>query len=177
MQIVKELLGGVLLLESDRQLDKRGSFLKIFQSSHWSQLGLDFEPKEIFYSTSKQGVIRGMHFQAPPYAMAKLVCCPVGRVTDVLLDLRLGSTYGAVADVELSPDKGQYLFIPPWIAHGFSALEEDTVMIYMTNVEYNTAADQGIHWSSIGYHWSVLKPIISERDQRHPDFTDFSSPF
>ncbi len=159
-------------------VDARGDFVKTFHAGAFAELGIDFRPVEEFFSTSHKNVLRGMHFQLPPHDHAKLVYCVRGSVLDVLLDLRKSSpTYGRVASAELSRENHHQFFIPSGVAHGFLALEDDSVMVYKTSTVHAPAHDAGIHWQSIGFDWGVTVPIVSPRDQAFPTFSAFNNPF
>ena len=169
---------GVHLLQPKVFQDNRGDFIKTFHAQLFEQLGISFKPVEEFFSTSKRGVLRGMHFQVPPQAHAKLVYCTRGKVLDVLLDLRKSSpTYGFTFSVELSLENHLQLYLPAGIAHGFLALAPDSVMLYKTDTVHSADHDAGIRWDSFGFNWAVNNPTISIRDQAHMPFREFNSPF
>ena len=128
---------------------------------------------------SGKNVLRGMHFQRPPAAHDKLVYCPVGKVLDVVLDLR-PTAKGARSRCfshELSAQNREMLFIPAGCAHGFLALEDDSMMVYQTSTVHSPSHDAGVLWNSFGFDWPVKNPILSERDQKFPALCDFQSPF
>lgn len=178
MRIINELLSGVLLIEPKVFTDSRGNFLKTFHSGIFKELGIPFVPMEEFYSTSHQGVLRGMHFQLPPHDHAKLVYCLRGRVLDVMVDLRKNEpTFGRFATTELSAVDRCLLYLPTGIAHGFLALEPDSVMVYKTSTVHAPSHDAGIRWDSFGFDWGVADPLISPRDAALPRLVDFVSPF
>ena len=177
MKVVKELLTGCWLLESMRFEDARGRFVKSYHEEMYAQLGVKLDIREEFYSVSHKDVIRGMHFQLPPHALDKLVYCPQGAVCDVLLDLRAGSDYGRVASAELSDKNCHLIFIPKGIAHGFRALDHESLMIYKTSTVHNPESDCGIRWDSFGFDWGVRQPCLSDRDQKHPPLASFITPF
>ena len=140
--------------------------------------GVAMDFAEEFYSVSARGVLRGMHFQAPPQALDKLVYCVTGRILDVVLDLRPDQpTYGCSCSWELSEDNACMLFIPAGFAHGFLALGERNAVIYKTSAVHAPAHDLGVHWASFGFSWPGKNPVISARDRDLPAFRDFSSPF
>lgn len=158
--------------------DERGSFIKTFHDATFVELGLRTDWREEYYSRSKKGVIRGMHFQLPPMQHAKLVYCLEGAVKDVILDLRVGSpAYGQCAVIELSAQAGNMVYIPEGMAHGFCAMTEDAVMQYKVTSVHSPAQDAGILWSSIPANWSVENPIVSVRDQAFGKLANFVSPF
>lgn len=158
--------------------DDRGSFVKPFQASAFAAAGLPVDYPERFYSQSRRGVVRGLHFQLPPAAQHKLVYCTSGRVLDVVVDLRKGSpTFGRAASYELHADRWNALFLPVGIAHGFAALEEPTTMAYAVGAEYDPERDTGIRWDSISFAWPFERPVVSARDMALPALQDFDSPF
>jgi dTDP-4-dehydrorhamnose 3,5-epimerase len=177
MEILKELLPGCFLLKPIRFEDQRGSFVKTYHEDLYKTLGVNLNIQEEFYSVSRKNVIRGMHFQLPPQAHDKLVYCTRGVVTDVLLDLRMGPGYGRVASARLSGESAHLLFIPSGIAHGFVALTDEALMLYKTSSVHAPKFDSGIRWDSFSFEWRVDNPIISSRDQQHPNFSEFVTPF
>lgn len=177
MKITEELLPGAWVVKLNRFDDVRGSFVKTFAQSVFELEGLQFSFREEFYSLSARDVIRGMHFQTPPYDHVKVVYCPVGAVLDVLLDLRWGANFGKSASVVLDDSEPKLLFIPPGIAHGFRSLKENSLMVYKTSTEHAPSHDSGILWNSFGFDWGVENPVVSARDASHPHFRKFESPF
>lgn len=169
---------GLFVLRPNVFTDARGSFVKTYHHALFRELGIEFEPKEEFFSVSARGVLRGMHFQVPPQAHRKLVYCVAGRVLDVVLDLRADSpTYGQSFARELSAANRELLFIPIGCAHGFQAREDHSVMVYQTSTVHSPAHDTGIRWNSFGFDWPEPQPRLSERDQTFPAWADFKSPF
>lgn len=158
--------------------DDRGRFVKVWHRHMFADAGLYIEYAEEFYSVSRCGVIRGLHFQLPPMDQVKLVYCVSGRVQDAVLDLRRNSfTYGRFALVELSAQVGNMLYIPKGLAHGFCTLSETATMVYKVSSAYSPEHDCGVLWSSAGIPWSITDPILSDRDRAHPSFGAFVSPF
>lgn len=158
--------------------DERGSFTKIFHFNDFANLGLRTDWEEEYYSRSGRDVIRGMHFQTPPKAHAKLVHCYAGEVLDVVLDLRKGSpTFAEYQIFNLSPETGNGIYVPPGCAHGFLSLVENSIVHYKVTSIFSPENDKGILWSSFGFDWPVLNPVISKRDQKHPALSEFDSPF
>lgn len=169
---------GLAVLQPRVFADARGRFVKTFHTDLFRDLGLNFEPKEEFYSTSARGVLRGMHFQLPPAAHAKLVYCLSGRVLDVMVDLRRDSPrFGQAYSRELSPSRPELLFMPVGFAHGFLALEDNSLMVYLTDHVHAPAQDAGIAWDSFGFRWPVQQPLLSERDRKFPRLAEFTTPF
>src|ERR1035437_8695910 len=125
-------LPGVAVIKPRVFEDERGGFVKTYHAGLFRDMGLELEPKEEFFSISRKGVIRGMHFQMPPSAHAKLVYCIAGRILDVVLDLRRSSgCYGSVFCSEISGVNREMVFIPAGCAHGFLALEDGTTTAYL----------------------------------------------
>lgn len=134
--------------------------------------------QEEYSTSSRKGALRGMHFQTPPAALAKLVFCLSGAVLDVVVDIRRGSpTYGKHLAVELSPEAEIGLYVPEGFAHGYLSLQEGSVVYYRTTHGYAPANDLGISWDSFGFQWPVEGPIMSERDRNQPRLEGFNSPF
>ena len=169
---------GAFLIRPKAFDDERGSFVKVLHLPTFESHGIDFRTAESFYSTSKRGAIRGMHFQVPPAAHQKLVYCTAGRVLDVLVDLRKGSpATGHSYTAELSADNRQMLYVPMGVAHGFLTLEDDSTLVYSVTTAHAPAYDRGIRWDSFGFDWPVANPLISERDRSFPALGAFESPF
>lgn len=179
MNTTEELaLPGCLALFATPHTDKRGIFVKSFQATRFSELGLQAEWKEQFFSSSTRGVIRGLHFQLPPAAQNKLVLCVHGTVLDVLVDLRRGSpTFKQFTTITLTEGSGTCLYLPVGIAHGFASLSKGAVVSYSVTAEHDPAQDAGIRWDSLPVPWPFTNPIISPRDRALPSMRDFESPF
>jgi dTDP-4-dehydrorhamnose 3,5-epimerase len=178
MQLIPTSLPGTFEIKPFFAKDERGTFVKTFHAEHFATAGLALEWREEFYSISRKGVIRGMHFQTPPHDHEKLVYCMQGRVLDVVVDLRKKSpTFGRHIALELDSLKGHGLLVPKGMAHGFLALTQDVIMAYKVTTAYSPESDAGIRWDSIGVDWKVDEPTISARDRRHPTFAMFESPF
>lgn len=176
MRVAPLEISGCFEFSPDVFTDKRGDFVKTFHAETFVSLGLNTEWPEEYFSVSSRNVLRGMHFQIPPYDHSKLVCCIRGQAIDVLLDLRLGSpTFGRNSKLNLSRYSGVY--IAPGVAHGFLSLEDDTVLLYRVSKAYNAEHDAGILWNSFGVSWPIDNPLVSERDSRFPRFGEFKSPF
>ena len=180
LRITPIALAGAFVVEPIVHCDERGSFVKTFHAGQLAEAGLRFEMQEEFYSISRRGVLRGMHFQIPPHAHQKLVSCIAGRVLDVLVDLRRTSaTYGEACSMELSAKRPQLLWIPRGLAHGFLSLEDSSCVTYKTDSEHAPDCDGGIHWDSFGFEWPDVAEefVIAPRDRQHPRLADFHSPF
>ena len=158
--------------------DDRGRFVKVFHKDEFVRLGLETNFKEEYYSHSRQGAIRGMHFQLPPSDHIKLVYCIQGEVQDVVLDLRKGSpTYGKAETLKLSAEQGNYLYIPKGLAHGFCTTSTFATLVYKVSTVYDPQYDSGVLWNSFGVDWPNLGPVISSRDTSLMPFSEFESPF
>lgn len=158
--------------------DPRGAFVKWFQYDVWRQLGLSVEIKEQYYSRSQRYVVRGLHFQIPPAQHDKAVFCVSGRAFDVLLDLRKGSpTFGEHHVCHLDSGNANGVYVPEGLAHGFAALEDDTVLLYQVTSEYSPENDSGVRWDSAGVEWPVSQPIVSDRDRGLVPMDEFVTPF
>jgi dTDP-4-dehydrorhamnose 3,5-epimerase len=169
---------GVELLELSRHADDRGSFLKVFDADGLAKTGRDAGAAEVFLSSSNRGVVRGLHFQLPPHDHAKTVVCIAGRAFDVALDLRRGSpTEGQVATFLLDGRSPSRLHLPSGLAHGFQALDDETVLAYVTSTGYAPAHDHGVRFDSVGVSWPLPLAAISERDLALPRYDTFRSPF
>ncbi len=167
---------GCFELQPAVRKDARGAFVKVFHSPEFRKLGLETDFREEYYSVSKKGVLRGLHFQEPPADHEKVVCCPVGEVLDAVLDLRASSGYGRSFTLELSAEKGNMLYIPRGCAHGFFALSR-SVMLYRTGTVHSPEHDAGVLWSSAGIKWPSRKPLISDRDAAFAPLAGFRTPF
>jgi dTDP-4-dehydrorhamnose 3,5-epimerase len=158
--------------------DVRGRFVKFFHAPTYEACGLRHDFAEAFCTTSRSRVLRGMHFQVPPRAHAKLVWCVAGRMLDVLLDLRRGSsTFGEHIVLELNESVPRGIYIPPGIAHGFYTLDEPGVLTYLVTSAHSAHHDRGIRWDSFGMTWPDAEPIVSKRDAALPGVNEFASPF
>ena len=178
MKIAETPIPGLILLSLPAHPDERGLFVKTFHESTLREAGIHFPLAESYFSFSRKGVIRGMHFQTPPHAHAKIVFCPVGAIRDVVLDLRKESeTFGQHFSQELSAENHQAFYIPPGCAHGFESLADGSMTYYLVSSEYSREHDAGVRWDSFGMQWGVDAPILSARDAGFPPLADFDSPF
>ncbi len=182
MKAIKTELEGVVILEPEIHRDSRGYF---FES--WTQRDADRLIGPVTFvqeneSRSTAGVVRGLHFQRPPHAQAKLVGVVSGRVLDVAVDLRAGSpTYGRWIAVELSDENHRRLFIPRGFAHGYSVLSPEATFTYKCDNYYAPESEGGIAWNdpdlAIDWQTADSEPIISEKDRHHDAWADFDTPF
>ena len=180
MQIERTSLPGVVILTPARHGDARGFFSESWNRAKMVDAGFDIDFVQDNHSLSaRTGTIRGLHYQAPPHAQAKLVRCGKGRLFDVAVDIRAGSpTYGQWTGVELSFENGKQLLIPAGFLHGFVTLEPDTEIIYKCSDYYAPECDGSVLWSSCGIDWPFeSEPLLSDKDRKAVAFADFTSPF
>lgn len=157
--------------------DSRGDFCKVYNDEMFKHHGLDFQVRESFYSFSHQGVVRGMHFQLEPNEQAKIIFVPKGKILDVAVDLRKDSaSYGKHFSIELSADNNFGLYIPKGFAHGFQALENDSLTFYLLDNVYEQDLDTGIRYDSLGIDWPLDVTEVSMRDESFETFSEFQSP-
>lgn len=171
---------GLLILEPDAFSDERGFFMETYSRDRYREAGIAEEFFQDNLSSSKRGVIRGLHYQAPPFAQGKLVSVLRGRVLDVAVDIRAGSpTYGKYVAVELSGENHKQFWIPAGFAHGFVALEDDTLFAYKCTAPYSKEHDRGIRWNdpAIGIEWGVTDRIVSDKDRAHPLLSEIVQEF
>jgi len=158
--------------------DERGDLVKTFVQNEYRDLGLRTDYSEEYYSHSKSGVLRGLHFQTPPHEYYKIVSCLDGRIRDVILDLRAGSpTFRQCQVVELNAGDGWLLYLPPGIAHGYLVLSQNALVSYHVTSLYAPECDAGILWNSLPIEWGTNSPLVSARDAAFPRLADFATPF
>lgn len=178
MEFKSTSIVGCYVIQPKLVHDERGRFVKTFRKDIFSQQSVETIFFEDVYSISKKGVLRGLHFQIPPYETVRLAYCIDGSVFDAVVDLRKQSpTYGQYETFELSADNGNMLYIPIGLAHGFYVLSERAIMGYKISSPYSFEHDAGIVWNSVGIPWPVDNPIMSSRDRKFLDFDEFNSPF
>lgn len=171
-------LPGCLRLVPKIVHDVRGIFIKPFIAAEYGQLNLRSDFAEEYYSHSYKNVLRGLHYQTPPYEYFKLISCLYGHIRDVIIDLRVGSSHFKTFEaIELDANSGSILYLPPGIAHGFLVLSEFAVVSYKVTSIHMPENDTGIRWDSIGLDWGVTQPIISARDASFPGLAEIESPF
>ena len=183
MEIKKTDIDGVLIVEPKVWGDERGYFFESFNAREFAEkTGLNITFVQDNESKSRYGVLRGLHFQLPPYTQSKLVRCVKGRVLDIAVDIRKGSpTYGKWVSCELTEGNHRQFFVPKGMAHGFCVLSEEAVFQYKCDDFYHPEAEGGIAWNDpdIAVEWPIPAEDISlsERDKHHPSFKEFVSPF
>lgn len=175
MKIIKQY-SDLILYSYERSHDQRGFFQKTFSSEHLQRL--KFSLREQYFSVSKKGVLRGFHFQTPPYECDKIIFCLKGEVLDVVIDLRKKSkTYLKCFSFMLSEKKAEILFIPKGFGHSFLGINNENLLVYNTDKVYSEVHDKGILWKSVDFNWPEKNPNVSERDKSFINLNDFSSPF
>lgn len=182
MKVIKTKIEGVVIIEPKVFKDSRGYFFESFSQKEFEEKVRRINFVQDNESMSSYGVMRGLHFQCPPYTQSKLVRCVKGRVLDVAVDIRKGSpTYGQHVAVELTEDNHRQFFIPRGFAHGFSVLSESAVFQYKCDNFYAPEADGGINIKdeSLNIDWQIpmSSAILSEKDLKHVCLKDFDSPF
>ncbi|MFL5639344.1 MAG: dTDP-4-dehydrorhamnose 3,5-epimerase [Gemmatimonadaceae bacterium] len=174
MIFVPTSLPGAFTVDLDRRQDDRGFFARTWCRREFEQMGLNADLAQCSTSYShRRGTLRGMHWQAVPYAESKLVRCTRGRIWDVIIDLRPDSpTYTRHFGLELTSDSGRALYIPEGFAHGFVTLEDDSEVSYQMSQFHEPAAARGLRWNdpAFGIDWPVREPILHPRDATYPDF-------
>ncbi len=181
MKAIPTDIKDVFIIEPRVFQDERGLFFESFQQETFNDLiGRKLTFVQENESISKKGVIRGLHFQNPPHAQGKLVRVIKGSVLDVAVDIRKDSiTYGKSISVVLTSENRRQLWIPEGFAHGFVALEEDTIFQYKCTNYYNKASEDALLWndSTLAIDWKIDQPILSPKDEIAPAFDQFQSPF
>lgn len=182
MNVIKTAIDGVVIIEPRIFEDSRGYFFESFSQREFDEKVCPIIFVQDNESKSSYGVMRGLHFQRPPFTQSKLVRCVKGAVLDVAVDIRKGSpTYGQHVAVELTEDNHRQFFIPKGFAHGFAVLSEIAVFQYKCDEFYHPEADGGISIidKSLGIDWRIHtgQTLLSDKDTKHPLFKDFDSPF
>jgi len=167
-------LPGAFVIEPEKREDDRGFFARTFCREEFSSRGLNPDIAQCNVSFNRRkGTLRGMHYQAPPFAEAKLVRCTSGAIFDVIIDLRESSaTFRQHFSVELCAATGKLLYIPEGLAHGFQTLLDDTEVFYQMSQPYAPECARGVRWNdpSFGIEWPSAERTILERDRNYPDF-------
>jgi len=178
MKINKTFIEDLLIIEPQLFKDERGFF---YESYNKNNLDINIVFVQDNESKSYKGVIRGLHFQTPPFEQTKLVRCVSGNILDVAVDLRTNSkTYGKSFSIELSSENNKQLFVPKGFAHGFQVLSETAIVNYKVDNFYNPKSDSGIIWNDkdLSINWNLdLKPNLSDKDLKLISFKELKSPF
>ena len=182
MEVFKTAIEGLVIIEPKVFTDSRGYFFESFSQREFEEKVRKINFVQDNESMSTYGVMRGLHFQRPPYTQSKLISCIKGKILDVAVDIRKGSpTYGQHVTVELSQQNHRQFFVPRGFAHGFVVLSEEAVVQYKCDNFYAPEADSGISIKdeSLGIDWQIPteNAILSEKDIKHVCLKDFDSPF
>lgn len=170
----------IILIEPTNRIDERGWFRETYKQSEFAAHGIGEAFVQDNYSFSKQGVVRGLHYQKPPSAQGKLVTVAQGEIQDVAVDIRQGSpTYGKWVDCILSAESGRMLYVPPGFAHGFCVRSPQAAVIYKVTREYRPELDRGILWNDpeIGVAWQTTAALVSPKDGGLPRLKDADNDF
>jgi len=177
MEIVEYKIKGVFEIILEPRIDKRGFFMRTFDSEIFRKAGIDRPWVQENHSYSKErGTLRGLHFQFPPFAETKLVRCTRGTILDVFVDLRQGSpTFGTWDSIELSGENKKMVLIPRGLAHGFCTLTMQCDILYKVDNFYSPEHESGLLWNDpdLGIHWPVADPTISEKDLKNQTLKTF----
>lgn len=180
MDIIKPPIEGLLVIKPRVFGDDRGYFFESWSKKAYKNIGLDLDFVQDNQSLSQKGVLRGLHFQNPPFEQGKLVRVIKGSVIDVAVDIRKSSkTYGEHFVIKLSAENKTSFWIPPGFAHGFVALEDGTIFSYKCTEFYNKDAEDALLWNDLdlNINWGVETPLVSEKDMVAGSFKEFKSQF
>lgn len=183
MEVIKTEIEGVVIIEPRVFGDARGYFFESFNAREFvEKTGMQVNFVQDNESMSHYGVLRGLHFQQPPFAQSKLVRVVKGRVLDIAVDIRVGSpTYGKYVSVELTEDNHRQFFMSKGFAHGFSVLSDEVIFQYKCDEFYAPQSEGAIAWNDpdLAIDWQIPadKVLLSDKDKKHPFLRDFKSPF
>lgn len=182
MEIVETGIEGLLIVKPQVFGDARGFFFETYNEKRYKNAGIDYKFVQDNLSSSQYGVVRGLHFQKPPYSQTKLVQVIEGSVLDVAVDLRSGSsTYGKWFSVELTSENHWQFLIPRGFAHGFSVLSEKAMFTYKCDNLYNPSSEGGVRFDdptlNIDWRIDLNKAITSDKDKKHPFFNELDKIF
>jgi dTDP-4-dehydrorhamnose 3,5-epimerase len=180
MEIIKTPIEGLLVIKPKIFGDDRGYFFESWSKESFAKNALDLDFVQDNQSLSSKGVLRGLHFQNPPFAQGKLVRVIKGAVLDVAVDIRKNSpTYGQHFSIELSEENKTIFWIPPGFAHGFVTLKDDTIFTYKCTGVYNAASEGSLLWSDtdLNIDWGAISPLVSDKDLVAGSFKNLESQF
>lgn len=180
MEFISTNIEGLIIIKPRVFNDERGYFYESYNKNIFKKNGLELNFIQDNQSLSHSGVLRGLHFQAPPFQQGKLVRVIQGSVIDVAVDIRTNSpTYGQYHSIMLSGDNKTQFWIPPGFAHGFVTLEDNTIFSYKCTGPYSKESEGAILWNdpSLNIAWEIEKPLVSEKDQEAQLFEHFTSPY
>lgn len=180
MEIIETKIKDLFVIKPKVFADSRGYFFESYNEGVFKQKGIDANFVQDNQSLSHAGVLRGLHFQAPPCAQGKLVRVITGAVLDIAVDIRKNSpTYGQHIAIELNEEEKTMFYIPPGFAHGFLTLRDNTIFSYKCSDLYNKASEGTVLWNdkNLNINWNITNPILSEKDINGTPFAEFKSPF
>ena len=180
MEVIETEIKGLLIIKPRVFADARGYFFESYNEGVFKKHGIDLHFMQDNQSLSSTGVLRGLHFQAPPFEQGKLVRVITGAVLDVAVDIRKNSpTYGKHVALELNEENKTMFFIPPGFAHGFLTLRDNTIFSYKCTNLYNKESEGTVLWNDeeLGINWNYEHPVLSEKDVAGTPFKNFVSPF
>jgi len=180
MQVINTFIEDLVIVQPRFFSDNRGYFFESYNYRDYEKNGLPMRFVQDNISKSQKGVLRGLHFQKPPYEQGKLVQVLKGEVLDVAVDLRRESlTYGQHFTIKLNEENKTQLYIPAGFAHGFATLKDETVFAYKCTNYYHKESEGSIYWNdkTLGIDWLIENPIVSDKDQIKNSFDNFISPF
>jgi dTDP-4-dehydrorhamnose 3,5-epimerase len=180
MEVIETQIKDLLIIKPKVFEDARGYFFESYNEGVFKQHGIDADFIQDNQSLSNSGVLRGLHFQAPPFAQGKLVRVINGAVLDIAVDIRKNSaTYGQHVSIELTEENKTMFYIPPGFAHGFLTLRDKTIFSYKCTNLYNKASEGTVLWNDSDLHinWNIQNPILSDKDIMGTPFKEFNSPF
>jgi dTDP-4-dehydrorhamnose 3,5-epimerase len=180
MEVIETKIKDLLIIKPKVFADTRGYFFESYNERVFRDHNINVNFLQDNQSLSHTGVLRGLHFQAPPFAQGKLVRVITGAVLDVAVDIRKDSkTYGQHVSIELTEENKTMFYIPPGFAHGFLTLRDNTIFSYKCTDLYNKASEGTVLWNdpSLGINWNIKDPILSEKDLTGTPFKEFKSPF
>ncbi|MFO0321902.1 MAG: dTDP-4-dehydrorhamnose 3,5-epimerase [Bacteroidota bacterium] len=180
MEVLKTNIKDLLIIKPKIFSDVRGYFFESYNKEVFKEHDISVDFIQDNQSLSNQGVLRGLHFQAPPFAQGKLVRVINGAVLDVAVDIRKNSpTYGEHVSIELNEENKTMFYIPPGFAHGFLTLTDHTIFSYKCTQVYNKASEGTVLWNDtdLKIDWKINNPILSEKDLKGEIFKEFKSPF
>ena len=178
MEIIKTDIPDCYVINNSFIKDKRGTFSKIYSEELFKKKRINPIFQECYYSISYKNIVRGMHFQIPPYEEDKLIFVTAGEILDVVLDIRKNSPkYKKSFNITLNHENKKSIYAPKGLAHGFLTLSDFATVVYLTTANYSKSHDKGIKWNSFGFDWGVNNPIISERDMSFKPLSEFKTPF
>jgi dTDP-4-dehydrorhamnose 3,5-epimerase len=180
MEIIETKIKDLLIIHPKIFGDARGYFFESYNEEDFKKQGINVKFIQDNQSLSNEGVLRGLHFQAPPYDQGKLVRVITGAVLDVAVDIRKNSpTYGEHIGIELTAENKTMFYIPPGFAHGFLTLQDNTIFSYKCTNLYNKSSEGTVLWNDtdLKINWNISNPLLSEKDLIGTKFKDFISPF